>query len=112
MAIKKPKKKAAAARPAGFDIRSMLVALSNGSSQRSYRPTDIVFTQGDAADAVFYILKGNIRISVVSEQGKEGIITTLGPRNFFGEGCLAGQPLHMASAIAVGHAIVAKIVKE
>ena len=57
--------------------------------------------QGDPADAVFYIQKGKVKISVLSEQGKEAVVAVLGPNQFCGEGCLAGQPLRMATASAM-----------
>jgi CRP-like cAMP-binding protein len=61
----------------------------------------VIFAQGDKADAVFYIQKGKIKITVVSETGKEAVIAILGPGDFFGEGCLAAQQLRMASATAM-----------
>ena len=67
--------------------------------------------QGDPADAVFYIEKGKVQLTVVSEQGKEGVIAMLGAGEFFGEGCLAGQPLHIASASAMSNSIMVRIEK-
>jgi CRP-like cAMP-binding protein len=64
------------------------------------RAGHILFSQGDSADAVFYILKGRLRLTVLSRQGKEAVIAMLGPGDFFGEGCLAGQRLRMATATA------------
>jgi CRP/FNR family cyclic AMP-dependent transcriptional regulator len=60
-----------------------------------------VFSQGDPADALFYIQKGKVKLTVVSQQGKEAVIGLLGLHDFFGEGCLSGQPLRMASATAM-----------
>jgi CRP/FNR family cyclic AMP-dependent transcriptional regulator len=71
-----------------------------GTPAARYERGQFVFRQGDAADAVFYIQTGKIQITVISEQGKEGVIGTLEAGEFLGEGCLAGQPLHMASASA------------
>ncbi len=71
-----------------------------------------MFLQGDPADAVFYIQKGKVQITVVSKQCKEGVIAVLGAGEFFGEGCLAGQPLHIATAIAMAESTVAKIEKD
>jgi CRP-like cAMP-binding protein len=85
-----------------------------GAVCRSMAPDmlrETIFRQGDRADAVFYIEKGRVQITVVSDQGKEGVIAMLGPGEFFGEGCLAGQELHMASATAVKEAIVVSIDK-
>jgi CRP-like cAMP-binding protein len=64
-----------------------------------------------SADAVFYIDKGRVRLTVVSEQGKEGVIAMLRDGDFFGEGCLAGQPLHMASAVATAETEIIRVEK-
>ena len=71
-----------------------------------------VFRQGDPADSVFYIQTGRVQLTVVSDQGKEGVIALLGPGNFFGEGCLAGQPLRLASAVVMTDASLIKIDKD
>jgi CRP-like cAMP-binding protein len=71
-----------------------------------------VFVQGDSADAVFYIQKGKVRLSVVSRNGKEATIGLLSERDFFGEGCLAGQPLRMCSATAMTDCTVTRIEKK
>lgn len=95
-----------------FDSKAFLTSIGIGRSSTTYRPKEIVFRQGAPADAVYYIQKGKIRISVVSKQGKEAIIARLGPGEFFGEGCLAGQALHIASAAAIGASTVARIEKD
>jgi len=77
-----------------------------------YQPGETVFLQGDPADAVFYIQKGKVKVTVVSEQGKEGVIAMLGDGEFLGEGCLAGQPLHIATATATAESAVARIDRE
>jgi len=74
-----------------------------------YQPGETVFLQGDPADAVFYIQKGKVKVTVVSEQGKEGVIAMLGSGEFLGEGCLAGQPLHIATATATAESAIARI---
>jgi CRP-like cAMP-binding protein len=94
-----------------FDIAALLAVATDGCSRESYRAKGIVFNQGDAADDVFYIEAGSIQISVVSEQGKEGVIALLGAGEFVGEGCLAGQVLYLSSAIAQGSSMVIKIPK-
>ena len=68
--------------------------------------------QGNPADAVFYIEKGKVRLTVTSEHGKEGVIAMPGAGDFFGEGCLAGQPLHIASATAMSNSTIVRIEKE
>jgi len=74
-----------------FTPKSFLAKVGEGRSIGKYRKEQIVFSQGDPADAVFYIPKGKVKITVVSEQGKEAVVAILGANEFFGEGCLAGQ---------------------
>jgi CRP-like cAMP-binding protein len=93
-----------------FDARSFLA--TTGAARTAYSGGGVVFEQGTAADAVFYIQKGRIQIAVLSEQGKEGVIGVLGIGDFFGEGCLAGQPLHLATATAMSDASIVKIDKD
>jgi CRP-like cAMP-binding protein len=83
-----------------FDPQSVLTRIEKGKTTRGYRAKEIVFSQGDAADAVFFIHKGNVKLTVLSARGKEAVIGVLDPGSFFGEGCLAGQPFRMASASA------------
>src|SRR6478752_5343681 len=73
-----------------FDPRALLAKVGDGRTISKYRKNQIVFSQGEPADAVFYIQKGKIKITVVSEQGKEAVVAILGVDEFFGEGCLAG----------------------
>jgi CRP/FNR family transcriptional regulator, cyclic AMP receptor protein len=94
-----------------FDAKLFLATVGAGRTNVKYRPKQIIFRQGDPADAVFYIEKGGVRISVVSDQGKEGVLAMLRAGEFFGEGCLAGQEVHMASATTVGDTIVVRIDK-
>lgn len=100
-----------AARTPPFDVRSFLASVGPGRSHVTYAPKDVIFCQGDPADAVYYIEKGGVQISVVSDQGKEGVVAMLKPGEFFGEGCLAGQEVHISSATAVGEATVVSIDK-
>ena len=95
-----------------FDPQPFLASVGNGRTIVNYRRGQLIFRQGDAADAVFYIHKGKVQITVVSEQGKEGVIGVLEAGEFFGEGCLAGQPLHMATASATAECAIARIEKE
>jgi len=80
-----------------FDPKSFLTKVGEGRSIGNHRKDQIVFSQGDPANAVFYIQSGKVKVTVVSEQGKEAVVAILGPGNFFGEGCLAGQPRRMAT---------------
>jgi CRP-like cAMP-binding protein len=77
-----------------------------------YKKRTAVFSQGDPADSVFYILKGKIKLTVVSKRGKEAIVALLDSGSFFGEGCLAGQPRRMASAAAVSDCLLLSIGKK
>jgi len=103
---------AAVAQANGFDAQLFLTSVGSGRSSVSRKAKAIVFQQGHPADAVFYIEKGRIQLTVVSEHGKEAVVAILGPGDFFGEGCLAGQPLHMASASAMAASTVVRIEKE
>jgi CRP/FNR family transcriptional regulator, cyclic AMP receptor protein len=92
-----------------FDAEVFLTSVGAGRSTTRYQANTSVFRQGDPADAVFYIQSGKVKLTVISEQGKEGVIAMLGAGDFFGEGCLAGQPLHMATAVAMGDSTIARI---
>ncbi|MEX2008591.1 MAG: Crp/Fnr family transcriptional regulator [Dongiaceae bacterium] len=95
-----------------FDPQPFLASVGNGRSIVNYQRGQLIFRQGDAADSVFYIHEGKVQITVVSEQGKEGVIGVLEAGEFFGEGCLAGQPLHIATASATAECAIARIEKE
>lgn len=84
-----------------FDPSSFLATAGRGRNVSAYRADDIIFLQASAADAVFYIQTGRIKIVVTSAQGKEAIAAVLGAGEFFGEGCLIGQPLRLATARAM-----------
>jgi len=99
------------ARPPPFDAPSFLASVGAGRNHVKYAPKDIIFCQGDPAAAVYYIETGGVQITVISDQGKEGVIAMLKAGEFFGEGCLAGQEVHMASATAVGETVVVSIDK-
>jgi CRP-like cAMP-binding protein len=75
--------------------------IADGKVRRTYRSRQIVFAQGDPADAVYYLESGQIKLTVVSAGGKSAVIAMLGPGTFFGEGCLAGQPVRISTASAV-----------
>jgi CRP/FNR family transcriptional regulator, cyclic AMP receptor protein len=84
-----------------FDPKVFLDTESIGRTISKYRKDQTVFSQGSSADAVFYIQKGKVKITVVSEQGKEAVVAVLGPDEFCGEGCLTGQARRMATAVAM-----------
>jgi len=95
-----------------FDPKTFLSKIGKGKTLVRYRTKQLIFAQGDAADAVYYLQKGQVKLSVVSKQGKEAVIALLGAEDFFGEGCLAGQPLRMATATAIVDCSVVKIEKQ
>ena len=107
-----PRPKAPATPLVRFNVQAFLDTVGAGRSIRKHKPGDAIFLQGDRADAVFYIQKGAVQITVVSKQGKEGLIATLGAGEFFGVGCLAGQPLHIATATATADSEIVKIDKQ
>jgi CRP/FNR family cyclic AMP-dependent transcriptional regulator len=88
-------------RTPAFDPRAFLAKAGTGRTLSKYPKDQMVFSQGEAADAVFYIQKGKVKLTIVSERGKEAIVAVLGPHEFCGEGCLAGQKLRMATAAAM-----------
>jgi CRP-like cAMP-binding protein len=84
-----------------FDPKTFLAKVGEGKTISKYRKDQIVFSQGQLADAVFYIQQGKVKVTVVSEQGKEAVVAILGPGQFFGEGCLNGHALRIATARAI-----------
>jgi len=94
-----------------FDPKKFLAKVGEGKTVSSYRKDQIVFSQGEMADAVFYIQRGNVKLVVVSEQGKEAVVAILGPGHFFGEGCLNGHPLRIATARAVDECVITRLEK-
>jgi CRP/FNR family transcriptional regulator, cyclic AMP receptor protein len=94
-----------------FDPKLFLARVGAGKTRAELRRRQIVFSQGDPADAVFYIEKGRIELRVLSQQGKEAVLASLGAGDFFGEACLAGQPLHMATAVAAAESAVIRLDK-
>jgi CRP/FNR family transcriptional regulator, cyclic AMP receptor protein len=104
--------KAVAKKASGFDPNTFLATIGNGRKSALFRAKQGIFAQGDAADAVFYIQEGRVRLTVVSKVGKEATIGILKEGDFFGEGCLAGQPLRIGSATAMTHCAVLRIDKK
>ena len=88
-------------RKAAFDPKQFLAKVGDGKSISKYQKDQIVFRQGEVADAVFYIQSGKIKLTVVSERGKEAVVGILEPSHFFGEGCLNGHPLRVTTATAI-----------
>ena len=92
-----------------FDTKSFLARVGDGRSISKYRKGQVVFSQGDIGDAVFYIQKGKVKLTVVSEQGKEALVAILGTDEFFGEGCLAGQVQRIATVTAVMDSVIGDV---
>ncbi len=95
-----------------FDPRLLLTKLSVGKTSRQYLADESVVSQGNAADAVFYVQSGKVKLTVVSKSGKEAVVAILPQDSFFGEGCLAGQPLRMASASADQKSTIIRVEKQ
>jgi CRP/FNR family transcriptional regulator, cyclic AMP receptor protein len=96
---------------APLDLRTYL-AKARGGTTRDYRKRAPIFAQGSAADAVFYIVKGKVKLTVLSTRGKEAVVAILNSGDFFGEGSLAGQPLRMATATAMTECSILRVQKE
>jgi CRP/FNR family cyclic AMP-dependent transcriptional regulator len=94
-----------------FDPKIFLAKVDEGVTVSDYRENAIIFSQGDAADAVFYIQQGKVKLTVVSKQGKEAVIAILGPGHFFGEGCLNGHPLRISTTRAMEKCVTTRIAK-
>jgi CRP/FNR family transcriptional regulator, cyclic AMP receptor protein len=94
-----------------FNSKTFLARVGKGRSVREYRRGQVVFSQGEPADAVFYIQKGKVKLTVVSEQGKEAVVAILGMDDFFGEGCLAGQHQRIATVTTMADAIITRLAK-
>jgi CRP-like cAMP-binding protein len=96
-----------------FDPRAFLCLpkVAEGRSTAIYERNETVFAQGDPANAIFYLQKGRVKLTVVSHQGKEAVVAILGPSDFFGEGCLARQSLRMSTATAMDESSVMKLEK-
>jgi CRP/FNR family cyclic AMP-dependent transcriptional regulator len=95
-----------------FDAQAFLDSAGVARKVTEFKKKVAIFSQGDPAKSVLYIQKGGVRLSVVNETGKEVIVAILGPGDFFGEGCLAGQPLRIGSATAVAATTVLVIEKK
>ena len=96
---------------ATFDPKIFLAKVGDGKTITEYHKDQVVFSQGSEADAVFYIQKGKIKLTVVSERGKEAVVGVLEPGHFFGEGCLNGHPLRVTTAAAIDQSLITRITK-
>jgi CRP/FNR family cyclic AMP-dependent transcriptional regulator len=98
--LKRPKR-ATAAPKASFNAQQFLDSAGVARRVAEFKKKETIFSQGDPCRSVFYIQKGGVRLSVVNESGKEAVVAVLGPGDFVGEGCLAGQPIRIGTATAV-----------
>jgi CRP/FNR family cyclic AMP-dependent transcriptional regulator len=97
---------------ARFDPKIFLANVGEGKTIIKYSKDQIVFSQGDIADAVFYIQRGRVKLTVISRQGKEAVVAILEAGQFFGEGCLNGHPLRIATTRAMDECVVTHLEKE
>jgi CRP/FNR family transcriptional regulator, cyclic AMP receptor protein len=94
-----------------FDPKVFLSKVNGGRAISEYRKDKVIFRQGDPSDAVFYIQSGKVKTTVVSEEGKEAVVALLGTGDFFGEGCLTGQPQRLATVSALAECVIVRISK-
>ena len=95
-----------------FDPKIFLAKVGAGKQVLEFHKNQHVFGQGDVADTVFYIQKGGVKLTVLSEQGKEAVVGILEPGQFFGEGCLNGHPLRIATTTTMEECVITSITKE
>lgn len=94
-----------------FNVNVFLNTVDGGRTVATYRKNETVYSQGDPADSVFYIQKGKVKVCIVSEQGKEAIVALHESGDFFGEGCLSGQPLRLATVSAMLDSVITRLDK-
>ena len=95
-----------------FDPKTFLAKVGAGKTILDFNKNQHVFEQGDIADTVFYIQRGKVKLTVMSEQGKEAVVAILEPGQFFGEGCMNGHPLRIATTTAIEDCVITSITKE
>jgi CRP/FNR family transcriptional regulator, cyclic AMP receptor protein len=96
---------------AAFDPKAFLAIVGDGKTILEFHKDQIVFSQGDVADTIFYIQKGRVKVVVISEQGKEAVVGIFGPGQFFGEGCMNGHSVRIATTTAMEDSLVTAITK-
>ena len=94
-----------------FDVEMFLHTVDAGRSVSTYQKDQRVYSQGDPADTVFYVQEGKVKVTVVSEQGKEAVVALHGKGDFFGEGCLNGHMLRMATVVTMTECVIMRIEK-
>jgi CRP-like cAMP-binding protein len=96
---------------AAFDPKAFLAIVGEGKTILEFGKDQVVFAQGDAADTVFYIQTGRVKVVVISEQGKEAVVGIFGPGQFFGEGCMNGHSVRIATTTALEDCLITAITK-
>lgn len=109
--ISNNKSKSMSAKKEAFNAQAFLDSAGVARKVKEFKKAELVYSQGDAAKSVMYVQEGSVKLSVVNEVGKEAVVAILGPGDFFGEGCLAGQSVRMGTATAVTHSTVLVIEK-
>ena len=94
-----------------FNAQAFLDSAGLSKTIVQYGRDEVIFTQGDASEHVLYVQSGGVKLSVISKRGKEAVVAMLGPGDFFGEGCLAGQPIRMGSATAITPSAILRVEK-
>ena len=95
-----------------FDPQAFLAKVGTGKTILTYRKGRIIYAQGEEADKIFYIQSGKVKVTVVSEQGKEAVVGLLEAAQFFGEGCLNGQPVRVGTARALEECVITSITRK
>ena len=98
-------------KPTVFDPKAFLANVGDGKTILNFEKDQVIFTQGDRADAVFYVQKGRVKVVVLSEQGKEAVVGIFGPGQFFGEGCMNGHSVRIATTTAIEACLITAITK-
>src|ERR1700674_3756156 len=98
-------------RTLGFSPTVLRKKFRAGMTVRNYRDNEVIFSQGDTADAVFYVESGTVKLTVAATRRKKAIIAVLLRGSFFGEGCLGGQPLRIYTARSIGHSSISRLRK-
>src|SRR5271170_7252514 len=107
-----PRRQMANKHPLGFTSTVFRKKFGSAMTGRSYRDNEIIFAQGDTADAVFYIQSGTVKLTVAATRRKKAIIAVLLRGSFFGEGCLGGQSLRICTARSIGQSNITRLQKE
>jgi len=108
---KNKQSKSASKHQIAFNAQAFLDSAGLERTIKEYKKAALVYSQGDSAKHVMYLQEGSVKLSVVSEGGKEAVVAILGPGDFFGEGCMAGQPVRMGTATAISNSTVLLIAK-